>query len=114
MICLSDSFPSLAWSWEGLAPFQVIQPYNNNCWQIKLLKDNYEQVFPFQWEDLLSCFGQSNTLMFHGLFHSFFLCLCTDEFNTSSGTKESKEMHQTKLIQQQMGQEVTFESDSGF
>lgn len=31
----------------------------------KLLKVNYKQVFPFQCEDLLSCFGQSDTLMLH-------------------------------------------------
>lgn len=62
MICLSVCFPPFALLWELLAPFQAIQPY---FWQIKLSKGNYKQAFPFQWEDLLSCFGQSDTLMLH-------------------------------------------------
>lgn len=59
------SFLSLAWLWERLALFQVIQHYNTNPWQIKLLKDNYKQVSPLQWKDLLSYFSHMDALMFH-------------------------------------------------
>ena len=92
MISLSVSFPSFAWLWEWLVPFQVFQPYDNNHWQIKLLKHNTNRCFhvsgriffPALARVMLWCFILSD------LFHFFFLCLYIDEFSTSSGTSAIK------------------------